>query len=534
MVFTLHRYIFRELFKVFVFASVALTLILSLGSILRPVQEYGVGPRQVVHLMGYFLPITLTFVLPMAALFAAALVYGRFASDNELDACKASGISPLTLVYPGLALAIMVATANLILSFHMMPYFVHLAEKSLKADAKQILFRNIQRRGYYKPPGGRYVIYADEANVQNDTLSGVVIAEVKDVEIKKIIAAESARVRFSSHGNFNEVRIIANNTYQIGPEGEGWFSVEWLSLTKEFPSLLGDDIKFKKLHEMKKIRDVDPMLFYPIAKLARETYAQFTVELLAEDIADKIADDSNSLYKLHSGEKLVKFTASHCALQDEEKVELSGEVVVVEYDADSRQRLQTLRCTKALLNIEGDELAPTLTMVLYNATWQHSDGPEGLTQRHIIRGLIIPMAVTDKFETEDVLKAIKSASELPALQKGPSPKLKGLQDKLQKKIDYTLAEIEAEIHSRLVFGIGCVSVIMIGIGLGIILRGGHLLSAFGASSVPAGVLIVCIMMGKNITKNTGAQAGSGIVFMWAGLVFLSLLAMVIYRKLLKN
>ena len=537
MVFTLHRYIFRELFKVFVLAAVALTLILSLGSILRPVQEYGVGPRQVVHLMGYFLPITLTFVLPMAALFAAALVYGRFASDNELDACRASGISLLTLVYPGLALAIMVATANLILSFHVMPYFVHLAEKSLKADAKQILFRNIQRRGYYKSPGGLYVIYADETNLQNNVLSGVVIAEVKNVEIKKIIAVKSAWVHFSSHGNLNEVRIDANNTYQIGPEGEGWFSVEWLSLTKEFPSLLGDDIKFKKLHEMKEIRDVDPMLFYPIAKLARETYAQLTVELLAEDIAVKTGDDSNSFYKLHSGEKLVEFSASHCALHDEEKVELSGEVVVVEYDADSRQHLQTLQCTRALLHIEGDELAPTLTMVLYNATWRHPDGSEGLTQRHIIRGLIIPKAVGDvanKFATEDGLDAKKLASESPALRKGPSSKLSGLQDKLQKKIDYTLAEIEAEVHSRLVFGIGCVSVIMIGIGLGIILRGGHLLSAFGASSVPAGVLIVCIMMGKNITKNTGAQAGSGIVFMWAGLVFLSLLAMVIYRKLLKS
>ena len=148
--------------------------------------------------------------------------------------------------------------------------------------------------------------------------------------------------------------------------------------------------------------------------------------------------------------------------------------------------------------------------------------------------MIIPNAVTDQFETEDVLEAIKLASESPALRKGPSTKLKALQDKLQEKIDYTLSEIEAEVHSRLVFGIGCVSVIMIGIGLGIILRRGHLLSAFGASSVPAGMLIVCIMMGKNIIKNTGAQAGSGIVLMWAGLVFLSLLAMVIYRKLLKN
>jgi lipopolysaccharide export system permease protein len=145
MIFTLQRYIFRELIKVFVPAVLALTVILSLGGILRPVQEYGVGPRQVLHLMLYFLPITLTFVLPMAALFAGALVYGRLAGDNELDASRASGISLLTLVYPGLALAIIVAICNLILSFHIMPVFVHLAEKSLKADAKQILFRNVQR-----------------------------------------------------------------------------------------------------------------------------------------------------------------------------------------------------------------------------------------------------------------------------------------------------------------------------------------------------------------------------------------------------
>jgi len=538
MVFTLHRYIFRELFKVFVLAAVALTLILSLGIILRPVQEYGVGPRQVVHLMGYFLPITLTFVLPMAALFAAALVYGRFASDNELDACRASGISLLTLVYPGLALAIMVATANLILSFHVMPVFVHRAMKSIKADAKQILFRNIQRRGYYELPGGRHVIYADQANSQNDTLSGVVIAGVKNNKIKKITTTERAKMNFISHEKFNEVYITAYNTYQM--DSDGTLSLGLTSVRAEFGSLLGDDIKFKKLREMKEIRDVDPMLFQPIAKLARQTYAQLMVELLAEDIAGKIADDSNSLYKLHSDEKLVEFTASHCALQDEEKIELSDEVVVVEYDADSRQRLQTLRCTKALLHIEGDELGPTLTMELYNATWERPDGSEALTQRHIIRGLIMPKAVTDQFvtgdenEEEDVLEAIKLASESPALWKGPSAKLEGLQNALHRKIKQTLAEIEAEVHSRLVFGIGCVSVIMIGIGLGIILRGGHLLSAFGASSVPAGVLIVCIMMGKNITKNSDAQAGSGIVLMWAGLVFLALLAVVIYRKLLKN
>ena len=76
--------------------------------------------------------------------------------------------------------------------------------------------------------------------------------------------------------------------------------------------------------------------------------------------------------------------------------------------------------------------------------------------------------------------------------------------------------------------------IMIGIGLGIIKRGGHLLSAFGASCVPAAVLVVCLMSGKHITENLGSQGVSGIALMWGGLAFLSLLAVVIYGWLLKN
>lgn len=536
MVFTLQRYVFRETFKVFAVAALALTLVLSLGSILRPVQEYGAGPRQVVHLMGYSLPITLTFVLPMAALFATSLVYGRFASDNELDACRASGISLLTLVYPGLALAIMVATANLVLSFHVVPAFVHSAERSLKADAKQILFRNIQRRGYYKvPPDERYLIYADHADPQDNMLSGVVVTEIKDSAIKRIVTAEKAKVQFIPHERFNDVQITAYKAYQMDPDGD-MASAEWVPITAEFGSLLGDNIKFKKIDEMKRIR-LDPMRFYPVAKLAREAYAQFTVELLAQDInAKKDADpnDRNTFYKLHSGQKLIELTAAECAAGDDKKVELSVAVTVFEYDAASRQLLRTMRTTRAFLHIEGDELAPTLTMEMFNPMWQQADGSEGLSGREIIRGLILPETITDKLESADVLKVIHPDSTDSALRDSPSQRLKELQNKLHKRIKRTFAEIKAELHTRLVFGVGCVTLTMIGIGLGVILKGGHLLSAFGASSLPAAALIVCIMMGKNITKNPGARAGSGIVLMWAGLALLSLLAVVIYRRLLKN
>jgi lipopolysaccharide export LptBFGC system permease protein LptF len=98
----------------------------------------------------------------------------------------------------------------------------------------------------------------------------------------------------------------------------------------------------------------------------------------------------------------------------------------------------------------------------------------------------------------------------------------------------TLAQIAAEIHSRLVFGIGCVSMILIGIGLGIIKKGGHLLSAFGVSCVPAAILIVCIMSGKQVTENISSKNVSGIVLMWAGLALLTLIAAGIYHRLLRH
>jgi len=545
MLFTLHRYIFRELFRVFLLAVVALTLMLSLGSILQPVQEYGVGPRQVIHLMGYFMPITLTFVLPMAALFACSLVYGRFASDSELDACRASGISLLRLVYPGLGLAIIVTIANLLLSFYVMPVFVHRAEKSLKTDAKKILFRNIERRRYYElPPENRYLIYADQVDQQDDTLSGVIVTEMKNNKIKNILTTEIARIKFNPHERFDEMQILAYKSSQMGAQSEA--GAELGSLTVELGSMLSDEIKFKKIDEMKRI-EADLMNFSPIERLAREIYAQIIIELLAHDINTTIikrnktdpeaTDEDGRFYELLGMPNSVKFTAGQCTAQEEE-LELSGEegVVVIEYDTESKQTLRIFKCEKATLHIEGDRLAPTLAMDIYNP---REEGTEELMMRYIVHGLIPPQVtevVENEIKTESgslkVEKLTLNLSEMLGMR--PSRSLRYLQDKLEAEIRTTLVRIKAEIHTRLVFGTGCIPMILIGIGLGIIKKGGHLLSAFGAGCIPAAVLIVCIMSGKNLIKSHGSESITGIALMWAGLAFLLLLVLVIYRHLLKH
>jgi lipopolysaccharide export LptBFGC system permease protein LptF len=527
MVFTLHRYVLRELLKVFALATVALTLMLSFGSLLRPIQDYGVGPEQVIRLLGYFLPITLTFVLPISALFAASLVYGRFASDNELDACRASGIGLWTMIYPGLVLAILVAIATLFLSFYIVPNYVHRAERAVKADAKQILFRNLQRKGSYELPSRSrsYRIHADAVDPARNELEGVIVAEIRRLQTKKLITASHAEVVIEPHKSFNQVTVVAHDAYVFDEQGQAYW--ETLPIGTEFGSLLSDNIKFKEISEMKRIRS-DPMQFDPIARIANQTYLQLIAEMLAKEITSKLAD--GAAIELQTNKEQIRFSAAACKAKSDAQVELTGNVVAAEYDSarKSGQPNYTYRSSRAVLELQNSSNGPLIEMIITNTPeWTRPDGTKGWSSQHTVKNMALPAVITQKLSPN----VLQTVAAMPSLLSQPSLDLKRLQKRLRYEIECDLGDIDIEINSRLVFGIGCVGLILIGTGLGIILKGGHLLTAFGASSIPAAVLIVCIMMGKNVAQSFGS---AGIVLMWSSLIILAVLAAVIYRKLLKT
>jgi lipopolysaccharide export LptBFGC system permease protein LptF len=91
---TLFWYVFRDLVRIFVLASVALAAIMSFGGLLRPLTEHGLDAQQVTRILGYFMPAMQTYSLPVAALFATTMVYGRLSADNELTATGQCGCRP--------------------------------------------------------------------------------------------------------------------------------------------------------------------------------------------------------------------------------------------------------------------------------------------------------------------------------------------------------------------------------------------------------------------------------------------------------
>ncbi len=146
----------------------------------------------------------------------------------------------------------------------------------------------------------------------------------------------------------------------------------------------------------------------------------------------------------------------------------------------------------------------------------------------------MPQPLRQSLRHADILETIAPERATAVLRGPASSTLASLQKQLDRVIRRTLVDIEAEMSTRLVFGIGCIPMILIGIGMGIINRGGHILSAFGASCVPAAVLVVTIISGKNVMKNAMSEGVSGTTIMWSGLVALVVLAAFIYRRLART
>jgi len=172
------------------------------------------------------------------------------------------------------------------------------------------------------------------------------------------------------------------------------------------------------------------------------------------------------------------------------------------------------------------------TLILENAVWADKNDVKGLPVSHSVRGLYTPAEISGVLEgyQPEVIDNVTPHTE--------SDKLIKLKDDFAEIVADTSAAMSVEMNSRLVFGLGCVLLVLCGAALGVIYKGGHALTSFGISVVPAGILIVFIVMGRNLTKNIiknhGGTGELGILLMWAGLLVLAILLTAIYRKLLKT
>src|SRR3989304_1461048 len=112
----LTRYVVFDLLTVFLLILTGLTLTIFILLVGKEAVDKGLGLGPLLRMVPYLLPQAMQFAVPATMLLATTYVYGRMSSYNEIVAIKALGISPMTVIWPALALATLVSFAGVALN----------------------------------------------------------------------------------------------------------------------------------------------------------------------------------------------------------------------------------------------------------------------------------------------------------------------------------------------------------------------------------------------------------------------------------
>ena len=169
---TLHAYVLRELLKTFGLTLAALTTLFTMGGGLYNIVRFeGITATDVFAFIPILIPIVVTLTMPMAALFAATMVYGRLAADNELQACRAAGINIHRLLVSLILLAVFVAAFSMLVGNFVIPRFMNKIENFARSNVRDLVAQQLQHKGFIhrgRPDEPRYTVTAEKVQGVSD------------------------------------------------------------------------------------------------------------------------------------------------------------------------------------------------------------------------------------------------------------------------------------------------------------------------------------------------------------------------------
>ncbi len=195
------RYVLREHVGPLTFSLTALTSLMLLNFISRQFGEL-VGKGLPWSVIGEFfmlsIPFTVALTMPMSVLVAVLYAFTRLASENEVTALKANGVSPWRLVAPALVAGVFMSLALLAFNDQVLPRANHRL-KTLQENISQTK-PTLLLKDQVINTIAEGKLYLKAGNIDNATgkLREVVIYDLADPLRRRTIYAERGRIAFDS------------------------------------------------------------------------------------------------------------------------------------------------------------------------------------------------------------------------------------------------------------------------------------------------------------------------------------------------
>lgn len=546
---TLHWYVLRELLKTLALTITALTALFTLGGgLFNLVHFEGVSAGDVLNFLPLLIPVIVTITLPVAALFAATMVYGRLAADNELVACRAAGINVHRLFLSAVLLAVFVAGFTLLLGNFVIPGYVSQFESFARRNLRDMAFQKLQHEGFVhyrekkdkQSSGTRYTLTAE--HVQN--------ADEAQLRAQGFAVEPGLQYMVVNHATFVQID-AAGNLVRFTTARQGLCIFDTRPTPMEITVVVADARDFQmKRHaaylgqqtigpfavpafgasvqlSASDLRDLLHWTRYPwecpkfqgslarfVAELAQQRFYEHCGTLLNAGATLTLQDDRGRAHHIRA--RAAQLGKRGLELTDAEvEVDLADQPLPLRYATGRAElRAKPLETGRLFLELtllrtaEGDVVETAPRGAVYDAprrrptlSLDNLQAPPELT------------ADVAQVSAAEVVRPTRPLSLPPELEERRIGLARGAADLVRK--------IWATIHFRLGLTCSTLVTVLMGAALGIIFRGSRALAAFAVALIPFFTIFILMLLGRKLGEDV-RTASLGPIVTWGGLVLVLL------------
>ncbi|MBI4525950.1 MAG: LPS export ABC transporter permease LptF [Deltaproteobacteria bacterium] len=209
-------YLVREIVAPLLLGLIAFTFVLLIGRILKLVElvvTRGVPFLEIIKLFGLIIPTFLEMTVPMALLLGILLGLGRLSSDHEILALKATGVSPLQILWPIAAVALCISCLTLALTMIVRPAANQALKKEIYNIAKNRVGTALKEK-VFNEDLPNILIYADEVIPPGNTSQGVLIVDRRNASRETVIFGRVALFLSDEENNSLSLKLFDGTVYE--------------------------------------------------------------------------------------------------------------------------------------------------------------------------------------------------------------------------------------------------------------------------------------------------------------------------------
>lgn len=207
----LRNYILKEITVAFLFSLLIFTFVLVAGNLIKLadlVINKGINIVLVSKLFVFLIPFLLSYTIPMSALSAMLIVFGRLSSDNEITAMRANGINLYKLTLPLIVAGLILSLFSVILNDRILPES-HFASRKIVKNIGIKTPAAYLEAGTFIKSFKDYIIFINE--IDKNRLKGIRIYHLQEGRPTRTIIARQGE--FISLENQNAVKLkLINGT----------------------------------------------------------------------------------------------------------------------------------------------------------------------------------------------------------------------------------------------------------------------------------------------------------------------------------